>query len=86
MRQRQVTMADMARWPLYASLRDWSVILRCSRETLRNEMRLGRLKGDIVGNNRWYFTRTQIARWYAPALLREEDLVGRLIEPGKDMV
>lgn len=86
MRDRKRTIEELKSWPLYGSLRDWCVITGYSDNTFRHAMRLGRLKGYIQNSNRWHFSRTQILRWLAPGLEREqEDVVGRLIEPGRDM-
>jgi hypothetical protein len=87
---RTVTVEELDRWPLYSSLSGWASILDCSRDTMRIGIRNGSLVGERQFGQRYFFTKWQILRWWAPGLYRtmyQETGVepGHGIEVGKDM-
>jgi hypothetical protein len=65
--RRVLNAEELESWPLYSSLMDWARVLDCSPDTLRNGMRDRLLISSRVGN-RHFFTKSQILKWYAPAL------------------
>ena len=69
--RRIVTQENLDTWPLYAPLGHWCEVVNMSKTMLMEEIRKGRLTGERVGLNRYYFTKEQILRWYAPGLFAQ---------------